>query len=395
MRRRSVAALAISHLAADLNQGALPAMLPLFIVQRHFSYEVAAYLVMAVSGTSSLLQPAVGWIVDRRPSPWLAPAGVLLSGVAMAFAGIAPTDAWLIAAAAVSGLGLAAYHPEGARLTHYVSGEQRGMGMSLFSVGGNLGFAVGPILMIGLLGWFGLSGSVLLAVPAVVIAAILALELRTIPPAWNIRQREKAKGEGAGNEWRPFSLLMLAVVTRSIVFFGLNTFLPLYWMHVFGTSRATGSSALSVFLFSGATGTLIGGKLGDRFSRVRVVTIAMALVLPFLLALLVIGNAGLATVVLVPMAIALFAPFSVMVVLGQEYLPERLGVASGLTIGLAGTVGGLGAPFFGMIGDRFGLPAAFFALFLLACVSPLLTWYLPTPKSARTHFRAEQIEVEI
>ncbi|MGH9610624.1 MAG: MFS transporter, partial [Bryobacteraceae bacterium] len=113
MRRRSVAVLAISHFATDLNQGVLPAMLPLFIVQRHFSYEVAAYLVMAISGASCFLQPVFGWLADRRPSPWLAPAGVLVAGIAMAFVGVASTETWLIVAASVSGLGLAAFHPEG------------------------------------------------------------------------------------------------------------------------------------------------------------------------------------------------------------------------------------------------------------------------------------------
>ncbi|HEX7362743.1 MAG TPA: MFS transporter [Bryobacteraceae bacterium] len=395
MRRRSVAVLAISHFATDLNQGVLPAMLPLFIVQRHFSYEVAAYLVMAISGASCFLQPVFGWLADRRPFPWLAPAGVLVAGIAMAFVGVASTETWLLIAASVSGLGLAAFHPEGARLIHFVSGGRRGMGMSLFAVGGNIGFAVGPILAMGMLAWLGLAGSMLLVIPTVAIAAILIAELRNIPSGEPRHADEAATGQAEANEWRPFSLLMVAAVTRSLVFFALNTFLPLYWIHVFGTSRDAGSSALSVFIFAGACGTLLGGRLGDRFRRVSMVTVALLCELPFLVALLLIGSAGPATLVLVPLAIALFAPTPVMVVLGQEYLPSRLGVASGMMIGLAGTVGGLGTPLFGMLADRFGLPASFFALLLLACVAPALAFFLPTPRSVRRDLRAEQIEVEI
>lgn len=370
-------------------------MLPLFIVERHFSYQVAAYLVMAISGTSCFLQPVFGWLADRRPFPWLAPAGVLLAGIAMAFVGVAPTETWLIVAASVSGLGLAIFHPEGARLTHFVSGGQRGTGMSLFAVGGNIGFAVGPILAMGMLAWLGLAGSILLVIPAVAIASILVTELRSMPPLWESRHAEPGTSVASPNEWGPFSLLMLAAVTRSLVFFALNTFLPLYWIHVFGTSRDAGSSALSVFIFAGACGTLLGGRMGDRFKRVRVVMVSLLCELPFLIALLLIGSAEPATLLLVPLAIALFAPTPVMVVLGQEYLPSRLGVASGMMIGLAGTVGGLGTPLFGMLADRFGLHASFFALFLLACVAPALTFFLPAPRSTRTDLRTEQIEVEI
>lgn len=396
MRGRSVAVIAISHFATDLNQGVLPAMLPLFIAQRHFSYQVAAYLVMAVSGTSCLLQPAFGWVADRRPLPWLAPAGVLVAGVAMAFVGLASTEAGLITTTAISGLGLAAFHPEGARLIHFLSGGRRGTGMSLFSVGGNIGFAAGPLLAMVLLSWFGLAGSMVLLAPALAITAILVWELRNIPSREKSAvAAETAQGGPARNEWRPFSLLMTAAVTRSLVFFALNTFLPLYWIHILHASRQAGDSALSVFIFAGAIGTLIGGRLGDRFPRLHVVTASLLLELPLLATLLLVGGAGPATLILVPLALTLFAPTPVMVVLGQEYLPGRLGVASGLMIGLAGTVGGLGTPLFGMVADSFGLSASFFALLLLACVAPALTSFLPVPRSAQPDLRAEQVEVEI
>ncbi len=397
MRRRFVGVLALSHLASDLGQGALPAMLPLFIAQRHFSYSVAAGLVMAISSTSSFLQPLFGWLADRRPTPWLAPAGLLIAGISMAFAGVASSYRWLMAALALSGVGLAAFHPEGARLIRQVSGNQRGVAMSWFSVGGNLGFAIGPVTATGILAWQGLRGSLLLTIPTVLVACILIREVQKMHKAPRpIEPRNRGVGKQPQfDQWQPFALLSAAVFCRSLVFFGLNTFLPLYWMHVFGSSREMGNSALSVFLFSGVAGTLLGGKLADAFPRYKVIAACLTIMLPFMIALLLVDKASIGTAILVPLGLALFAPYSVMVVLGQEYLPNRVGTASGVTIGLAGTVGGLGTPAFGALADHFGLPAAFMGLLALACVAAALTFLLRAPLSEQQVLRVEQIEVEI
>jgi MFS transporter, FSR family, fosmidomycin resistance protein len=398
MRRLPVATLAFSHLAADLNQGALPALLPLLISQRHLSYSVAAGLVMSMSTVSSFLQPAFGWAADHRPISWLAPLGLLVSGISMAVTGILGSYFGLIVAVGLSGLGLAAFHPEGARLVHQYSGRRRGVGMSWFSVGGNLGFAIGPVLTTAALLWLGFRGVCLLAAPAILIATALSWQIWRMSrelPRGEARTLGKAEPAARVDQWRPFSLLAASVVCRSLTFFGLNTFLPLYWIHVFGTSKELGSTALSTFLFSGAVGTLIGGRLGDRFQRNRIVAISFALCLPFFFALLLVRHPALALITLVPMGVALYAPFSVMVVLGQEYLPNRVGTAAGVTIGLAGTVGGLGTPLFGALADHHGLPATLRALFALACVAVALTFLLPKPGTEEGLVRDEQIEVEI
>src|SRR5438270_4317671 len=177
MGRLPVATLALSHLAADLNRGALPALLPLLISQRHLSYSVAAGLVMSMSAMSSFLQPVFGWAADRRPTSWLAPLGLLVSGISMAATGILGSYFGLILAVALSGLGLAAFHPEGARLVHQYSGQRRGVGMSWFSVGGNLGFAIGPVLTTAAILWLGIKGVCLLTAPAILIATGLSWQI--------------------------------------------------------------------------------------------------------------------------------------------------------------------------------------------------------------------------
>jgi FSR family fosmidomycin resistance protein-like MFS transporter len=173
--------------------------------------------------------------------------------------------------------------------------------------------------------------------------------------------------------WGPFSWLSATIVLRSVIFYGLNTFLPLYWVAVLHQSREAGGQALTLLLVSGATGTLIGGRMSDRFGRPLVIRIATGSV-PFLLALFVKApSVGFAYAALVPLGMILFAPFSAMVVLGQEYLPNRVAMASGVTMGLAGTIGGLAAPLLGSLADHRGMQASFWVLVGLGVVVFLLS----------------------
>jgi FSR family fosmidomycin resistance protein-like MFS transporter len=381
--KRPVLLLAVSHLASDLNQGALPAMLPLFIAQRHFSYSVAAFLVLATNAISSFLQPAFGWWADRRPTPWLAAAGLLTATLGMAAAGVVSSYPMLIVAVAVSGLGLAAFHPEAARLVHRHSGAQRGSAMGIFTVGGNAGFAAGPILTTGLLIWLGLKGSLLLLAPSLIVAPLLLFQFGRRPESASSARDFRPAPEAQGNDdWPPFLIMTVAIVFRSVVFFGLNTFLPLYFMGVFGSTKEQGSTALSLMLVAGALGTLAGGLLADRFSRIGLVRVTLCAVPLLVLLLVACRSSAWAMAALAPLGFVLFMPFSVMVVLGQEYLPNRVGTASGVTIGLAGTVGGLATPLLGHIADLRGIHAALSSLILVAVAAAVLPLFLRAPNLA-------------
>src|SRR2546430_9410239 len=168
-----MAALSAGHLATDLAQGALPALLPFLKAEFGLSYAMAAALVLAWTIASAVIQPAFGLWSDARGPLWLLPAGVALSCVAMAFVAIAPSYALAVLAVLVSGVGVAAYHPEGSKFASYVSGERRASGMALFSIGGNVGFALGPLVASGAVLALGLHGGLLLAVPGIVVAAFL------------------------------------------------------------------------------------------------------------------------------------------------------------------------------------------------------------------------------
>lgn len=360
MKRHAIALLTLSHFCTDLNQGALPALLPFFIAQHHFSYAAAATLVLTANAASSLIQPLFGQVADLASVPWLMPMGIFLAGSGIALTGIAPNYETMLFAVALSGVGLAAFHPEAARMVNHIATHRRATGMSVFSVGGNAGFAIGPLLATTCLALFGLHGTLLLMIPGVLMAAGLASQLPRLESYVVKENKSRSTSASAtfGDAWEPFTYLTSAVVCRSIIFFGLNTFIPLYWIAVLHQSKAAGSTALTVMLISGAIGTLVGGRLADRYGRPAVVMGGLGFLLPLLLTFVCLNNVSAATFFLVLIGFALFAPFSVMVVMGQEYLPNRVGVASGVTLGLAGSVGGLATPLLGWIADQYGIDTA-------------------------------------
>ena len=378
MDRLALSLLSAGHFGVDLSQGAVPAMLPFFVRERHLSYTAAAGLVLAQTISSSVLQPLFGELTDRRPASWLMPAGVAVAGAGLIAAALLPTYGLIWLAIAVSGIGVAAYHPEGARYTNYASGDQRATGMSFFSVGGNAGFAAAPVLATPTLLVLGLRGGWLIGALPLLVAVALAVQL----PRFAAHGAAATSSVGAVatdrvSRWGPFARLTGVVLARSVLFYGLNTFIPLYWIGVLHQSPAGGGAALATLLVAGAGGTLLGGRLADRFRRRTVVIVAVALTAPLLLLLLVAQGALVANVVLVPLALAMYAPSSILVVLGQEYLPARVGTASGVTLGLAVSVGGLVTPAVGFVADRTDLHTAMLLLIAVPVLATALAVSLP------------------
>jgi FSR family fosmidomycin resistance protein-like MFS transporter len=374
MRKSSIGLLSAAHLFDDVNQGVIPALLPFFIAERGLTIAAAGGVVLAANLASSILQPLFGQLTDRWSIPWLVPAGLLLAGLGVAASGPAPTYGLILCAAAASGIGVAAFHPEAARRIYVLSGERRATAMSLFAVGGNLGFAVGPALVTPIQIRFGLAGTVWLALPAVAMAAVLAVFLRD-------RGESPASARSVAiavpDRWGSFARLTGAVIARAVIFYGLDTFIPLYWIGVFGRSKSAGAAALTLMLSAGVAGTLAGGWLADRFGRRVVVLGSMLALVPLLAAFVWVSNPSIALALLVPIGLALYAPFSVMTVLGQEYLPGRVGTASGVTIGLAVTLGGVAAPILGRIADLHGIHTAISLLIAVPVVGALAALTLP------------------
>jgi MFS transporter, FSR family, fosmidomycin resistance protein len=389
LRNRHIALLSIAHVIMDINQGALPALLPFLISRHNLSYMAAAGIIFAANISSSLVQPFFGYFADRFSRPWLIPAGLLVGGFSLALTGVASGYWFIFVIVSVSGFGIAAFHPEAARLANLVAGSDKGTAMSFFATGGYLGFAIGPLLTTTLVITLGLKGTLFLMIPVALMALVFVSKTPKLLEHVQIL-KDKVDAGPARNRpdaWGPFTRLTLAIISRAVIFFGLNTFIPLYWISVLHQSKAAGGTALTVFFSTGVLGSLMGGRAADRFGYRKVIlTSLFSLIL--LLPLLVLTNSVIwATTYLALTGFLLFGSFSPMVVLGQQYLPNRVAFASGVTLGLAITVGGIGAPILGRVADAYGIRAALMTIILMPAVATCLVLTLPIPATLRTKVR--------
>ena len=379
--RGMLARLSCGHAAADLCQGAVPALLPFFVIQRGWSYAAAGVLVLAMTVGSSIIQPLFGAVADRLEMRWLMPGGVLLAGFGIALAGVFDSYPLTVLVVALSGIGVAAFHPEGARFANHASGARRGTGMSFFSVGGNVGFALGPILVTPLVLLLGLEGTLALAIPPALAAVLLIRALPSMQAAARAAGERAARApEAPADDWGAFGRLGGVVALRSGVYFGLQSFVPVWFIHQLDSTEAAGNTALTAMLVAGAIGTLVGGRLVDRIGRRAVLLGSLSLQLPLLVAFVVSGSL-LAGVLLAAIGFVTIMSFSVSVVMGQEYLPNRLGLASGVNLGAAIGVGGVAAALLGVLADAAGLSAVMWTIAFLPIPSLLLAASLPlTPQ---------------
>ncbi len=381
MKNRFVWLAALGHLLTDLNQGAVPALLPFFISDYQLSYAAAAGLVAALSIASTVIQPLFGFYADRLSKPWLIPAGVAMAGCGVAFSTLLPDYWFAVTMIVLSGIGIAAFHPEGARLVHNHAGDRKATAMSVFAVGGQMGIALGPIMAAVVVSAWGLRGTAFLAIPFALMAAFLAVQLAGTGGGHAAARAAAGAqtGEKPGDQWGPFAIVTGVVIIRSIIFYGLNTFIPLYWIHVYQQSTTAAGTALSVMFGAGVAGTLWGGRLADRYGHRKAVLIGYAALIPLLVLFVQVRDVVLATALLVPIGIVLLSTYSPLVVMGQRFLPNQVGLASGITLGVAISIGGIVAPLLGHVADGYGLPSALTVLSFLTVPAVLLTLMLPGP----------------
>jgi FSR family fosmidomycin resistance protein-like MFS transporter len=378
MRFGSIIKIVLAHTATDVNQGAIPVLLPFFIAEHHISYAAAATMVFATNIVSTIAQPVFGYVADRRSRPWLIPVAMLCAGVGVSLTGVVPSFYLGVLVVALSGLGVAAFHPEGARLIHFLAGDRKATAMSLFAIGGQLGYAIGPLTATAAMLLWGLKGSIALVVPTALVAGLVMYSLPSISgavrPVESGQHRQKAR---EGNDaWLPFAFLSAALLCRSIIFYGLNTFLPLFWINVFHQSKAAAGTALTVLMAASIGGNLLGGRMADRFGYRIVATAGFVFLMVLLPVFALADSAGKALLMLVPVGLALSMPTSPLVVLGQGCLPNRVGLASGVTLGLAFSFGGIMMPALGWVADHHGLHAAIWVVALLPVVCTGLTLVL-------------------
>ncbi|MEW1923116.1 MFS transporter [Streptomyces sp. NPDC088360] len=375
-RNRSITLLSAGHACVDLYQGAVASLVPFFVAERAYSYAAVSGIVLAASLLSSVAQPVFGVLTDRWAMPWLLPVSTVLGGVGIALSGVSGSYALTLVFVAVSGVGVAAYHPESARVAR-LAGRGSHSGMAWFSLGGNLGFAVAPLVVTAVVATGGLRLTPLLVLPALV-GAVLCL------PVLRALERQRAAGAraavpvGGGDDRASFVRLSLAVVCRSIVFIGLSTFISLYVTERMGGSTAAGTAALFVLYLGGAVGSVLGGALANRWDRVTVARWSYLLSVGWVAGVVFVPGPAMYLFVALTSA-GLYVPFSLQVTLGQDYLPSRMGTASGITLGLTVSIGGLVSPLIGGLADATSLRTALAPLALMPALSWLLFRTLPEP----------------
>ena len=370
--------LALSHMVTDLSQGALPMLLPSLKTTLNISYTQIGLLVLVQNVTSSIIQPIFGAITDKISLPWLLPVSVFLSGLGMAITGFMPSYNALLFAVVLGGLGVAGFHPQASKSAHFVSPEAiRGRSMGVFSVGGNLGMALGAgFMMLLMTAEGGLHNTIWFIVPGSVTAILLWRNLGNVSPSSFRRAGEVKTTIRRAINWNMLLLLLTFIFFRSTLNAGLSTYIPLYYVHYLNGSPVYAGYMLSLFLGGGVFGTFLGATLSDKLGRKTIIAGSMLVVLPMVAALPY--TSGLVTMILLTViGFFLISSFATTLVLAQEMMPGYEGMASGLTIGFTIGLGGLGVTILGYIADLYGIPAIFSVLSFLPLVALLLSLPLP------------------
>jgi len=373
-----IALLSVGHFVVDLNQGCLPAMLPFLKSAHQLSYAAVATIVLAANVASSIVQPLFGYFADRTARRWMLPASVLLTGGGFALMGLAPGFTALLALVVAMGLGVAAYHPEAYKTATSVAGEKKATALSWFSLGGNVGIALGPPVITALVTVVGVMGSLGLLLPTLVATMLLLAVLPAFSPTPASRAAAAAAARGV-NMPRAMALLILVVTIRSWTTLGFTTFVPFYYIDTLGADPRLVGPLLFVFLGAGAAGTVIAGPLADRWGSRAFMQWVLLAALPFGVLFLLVRGA-LAFVMLGIFGALLTSSFTVSVVLGQAYLPRNAGTASGLIVGFAIGAGGLGVTALGWVADRYGLPSALWISALMPLLAFATARLLPAPR---------------
>ena len=337
----------LSHMINDSCQSGLPALLPLFIYTYGLSLEQAGFLILANTALSSLLQPLLGYISDKLNQPRLIAAGTLLSACSTGMMGFVSSYESLLVCATLAGVGSSIFHPEGAKIMNRLGGGKKGKAMGTFAIGGSSGFAFGPLF----------AGAIAYTVGAHGLAAFTV----------------------AG-------IIISTVLSQSVNFRVINAFIPVFWTHELGTSPEQGSFALTVFFSIGIFMTYIGGLLGDKYGPIKIIRLSLLIWLPSMFLLTQVPEFSvtimmpLAYLILLMIGAAKAISYSPVIVLGQTYLAKSIGFASGITLGVSQTIGGIIAPVVGNLADTYSLPAAMMTLVPFLIVGLVASLLLKDPK---------------
>lgn len=381
-RFRVLGAISFSHFLNDMIQSLILAIYPLLKNDFALSFAQIGLITLTYQLTASVLQPFIGMYTDRHPQPRALSIGMGFTLIGLVLLSIAPNYGMIIVAAALVGAGSSIFHPESSRVARLASGGQHGLAQSIFQVGGNAGTAVGPLLAAWVIIPFGRS-----SVAWFSLAALVAILVLWRIGDWYLRYHALPVGIEIAHGSRPqltpvtrrvawaMTILVALVFSKYFYLTSLSSYYTFYLISRFHVSIQSAQLHLFGFLFAIALGTLVGGPVGDRIGRKRVIWVSILGVAPFTLLLPYADEAWTSALVFL-IGLTIASAFSAILVFAQELLPGRVGTVSGLFFGLAFGIGGIGAALLGKLADVRGIEYVYSVCSFLPLIG-LLTAFLP------------------
>ncbi|MBN2000874.1 MFS transporter [candidate division KSB1 bacterium] len=374
---RRVFLLSSAHFVNDSYHGFVAPLLPVLMTTLGLSLTYVGVLTSIQALTSSLSQFAFGHFADRIKSPWMVVTGPVVTATFLGLIGILKKYELIVIVLIFAGLGTAAFHPQGAMFAAKASGRQRGLGMSIFVTGGSAGHAMGALIILPIVTFWGMQYSVVTISFGILISILLFINLPSLPQS-PISSHKSENPVLPIVSKKPLILLAFIVTIRAFMIVGFITFIPVF-LHSRNVSLLLSGSAITVFELSGAAGALLGGPISDRIGRKPVILYSLLLPIPLLylftisfgiIAFLILGLAGL----------LLHSSIPVAIVLGQDLYPQRVNTITSVLMGVAWGLGGLLVSPLGMFADRYGLQSALQILTLFGLTAVFASLFLSETK---------------
>ena len=371
----------IFHCINDFGQGSLAALIPFFIANFGLNYYQSASIIFCNTIVASVAQPILGYVADRWRVPWFIPVGFSITLVSISSIALATSYEMILALSLIAGLGAALFHPEAALLVNRMQSNELGNAMGRFAVGGSAGFALGPLLAGGV---YVFGAHFLWVFTAIALLGVLLYLYAFTGEADTTNAGESkssAKSTNTGaNDWVSFGKLFFVIASRSILFSVLSIFIPILYITVINGEASASSLALTVYFAMGAVLTYMGGALSDKLGFLKTVRLGNLIFLPSVLIFIFVPNIWGFFGAMIPMAFGVFSQYGPITVLGQKYLAKNAGFASGITLGLGITLGGLVAPYIGHLADIYDVQTALMTLIPVGLMGLLMSLWLKEPK---------------
>ena len=371
----------IFHCINDFGQGSLAALIPFFIANFGLNYYQSASIIFCNTVVASIAQPILGYVADRWRVPWFIPVGFTVTLVSISAIALATSYEMILALSLIAGIGAALFHPEAALLVNRTQSNELGNAMGRFAVGGSAGFALGPLLAGGV---YVFGGQFLWLFTVIALIGVLlyvyAFTGSTDTDAISEGKSSAKSTNNGTNDWVSFGKLFFVIASRSILFSVLSIFIPILYITVINGEASASSLALTMYFAMGAVLTYMGGALSDKLGFLKTVRLGNLIFLPSVLVFIFVPNIWGFFGAMIPMAFGVFSQYGPITVLGQKYLAKNAGFASGITLGLGITLGGLVAPYVGHIADIYDVQTALMTLIPVGAVGLLMSFWLKEPK---------------